>query len=155
MNRWLVVSVWMLVAAVAGAYARQRVVDHTYNTYMEQNIIRLTVNGGKTFTATLADNRSARALKEQLAKGDITVRMEDYGGMEKVGPLNTALPRCDERIETAPGDLILYQGRYFVIYYAANVWSLTRLGKIDNVDGSGLKSALGEGIVTVTLSLAH
>ena len=103
MNRWLVVSVWILVAAVAGVYARQRVVDHTYNTYMEQNIIRLTVNGDKTFTVTLADNRSARALKEQLAKGDITVRMEDYGGMEKVGPLNTALPRCDERIEAGPG----------------------------------------------------
>lgn len=73
--------------------------------------------------------------------------------MEKVGPLGTSLPRNDRQTTTGPGDLILYQGKYLVIYYAANSWSLTRLGKIDSVSGSELKAALGEGDVTVTLSL--
>lgn len=119
---------------------------------METSTIRLKV-GGKTFTATLVDNSSTRALKALLAEGDLTIEMEDYARMEKVGPIGTTLPRNDEQISTVPGDLILYQGRYFVIYYGRNSYSLTRLGKIDNVSESELKAALGDGDVTVTLGL--
>ena len=120
---------------------------------MEPNSIRLTIKGGKTFTATLADNSSADALVELLSKGDITVEMEDYGNMEKVGPLGTSLPRNDRQTSTGPGDIILYQGKYLVIYYSTNSWNFTRIGKIDNADGPQLRSALGNGNVTVTLSL--
>lgn len=120
---------------------------------MKTNSIRLTIKGGKTFTATLADNSSADALIELLSKGDVTVEMEDYGNMEKVGPLGTSLPRNDRQTSTGPGDIILYQGKYLVIYYSTNSWNFTRIGKIDNADGAQLKSALGNGDVTVTLSL--
>lgn len=120
---------------------------------METSTIKLKV-GGKTFTATLVDNSSTRALKALLAEGDLTIEMEDYARMEKVGPIGTTLPRNDEQISTVPGDLILYQGRYFVIYYGRNSYSLTRLGKIDNVSESELKTALGDGDVTVTLALS-
>lgn len=119
---------------------------------MGKETIKLTV-GDKSFSATLADNSSARALKDLLAKGDLTIRMEDYAGMEKVGPLGTTLPRNDRPITTSAGDLILYQGKYFVIYYGNNSWSLTRLGKIENVTGKQLLSVLGEGDVTVVLSV--
>lgn len=34
-----------------------------------------------------------------------------------------------------------------------NSWNFTRLGHIEDVDGSGLLEILGEGDVTVTLSL--
>lgn len=119
---------------------------------METSTIKLKV-GGKTFTATLVDNSSTCALKALLAEGDLTIEMEDYARMEKVGPIGTTLPRNDEQISTVPGDLILYQGRYFVIYYGRNSYSLTRLGKIDNVSESELKAALGDGDVTVTLAL--
>lgn len=120
---------------------------------METSTIRLKV-GGETLTATLVDNSSTRALKELLAEGDLTIEMEDYARMEKVGPIGTTLPRNDEQISTGPGDLILYQGRYFVIYYGRNNYSLTRLGKIDNVSESELRSVLGDGDVTVTLTLS-
>lgn len=120
---------------------------------METSTIKLKV-GGKTFTATLVDNSSTRALKALLAEGDLTIEMEDYARMEKVGPIGTTLPRNDEQISTVPGDLILYQGRYFVIYYGRNSYSLTRLGKIDNVSESELKAALGDGDVTVALALS-
>ena len=119
---------------------------------METNTIRLTLKGGKTFTATLTDNSSADALIELLSKGDVTVEMEDYGNMEKVGPLGTNLPRNDRQTSTGPGDIILYQGKYLVIYYSTNSWNFTRIGKIDNADAAQLKSALGRGDVTVTLS---
>lgn len=120
---------------------------------METNSIKLTIKGGKTFTATLADNSSADALIKLLSKGDVTVEMQDYGNMEKVGPLGTNLPRNDRQTSTGPGDIILYQGKYLVIYYSTNSWNFTRIGKIDNADGAQLKSALGNGDVTVTLSL--
>ena len=79
--------------------------------------------------------------------------MRDYANMEKVGTLPVDLPRNDEPINTDACDLILYQGNSFVIYYDTNSWSLTRLGRIDNITKSELKSILGTGDVTVTLSL--
>ncbi|MDE7113938.1 MAG: hypothetical protein K2O57_07115, partial [Acetatifactor sp.] len=51
-------------------------------------------------------------------------------------------------------DIILYQGRTFVIYYDTNSWSLTPIGKIDNVDAEELREVLGTGDVTVTLSIS-
>ena len=109
--------------------------------------------GEETLTVTLADNSSARALAELLKEGPLTLSLEDYAGMEKVGPLGTSLPQNNERMVTAPGDIILYQGSSFVIYYGTNSWSLTRLGHIDDADEDQLCELLGDGAVTVTLSL--
>jgi len=53
-------------------------------------------------------------------------------------------------VDTQAGDIILYQGRTFVIYYDTNSWSLTPIGKIDKVDAENLKAALEPGAVTVT-----
>ena len=104
-------------------------------------------------TASLADNSSAQALRELLAEGPLTIDMRDYGSMEKVGPLGTELPRNDEQIFTEAGDLILYQGNSFVMYYAPNSWNFTRLGKINNMTADELREVLGDGSVTVTLSI--
>ena len=117
------------------------------------NSIRIALDNGTVFTATLAENSSAEALKALLAEGDLTIEMSDYGNMEKVGRIGQSLPRNDEHITTSPGDLILYQGSNLVIYYATNTYTLTRLGRIDNVEEDELRTALGEGSVTVTLSL--
>lgn len=153
MHKILVFSLLMLAAVTTTVQAQKKVSNNNTAIFMENNTIRLTVEGGQTFTATLENNSSAKALQELLAQGHVTVKMEDYAHMEKVGPLGTALPRNDRPTTTGPGDLILYQGKYLVIYYATNSWNFTRLGKIDHVSGNELKAALGEGDVTVTLSL--
>ena len=114
--------------------------------------IKLEINNYE-LTATLVDNSSTQALIEKLKESDITINMNDYGNMEKVGQLDFSLPRNDQNITTESGDLILYQGNHFVIYYDTNNWSLTKLGKIDNVDKQQLKNILGSGSVVVTLSL--
>ena len=114
--------------------------------------IKLEINNYE-LTATLVDNSSTQALIEKLKESDITINMDDYGNMEKVGQLDFSLPRNDQNITTESGDLILYQGNNFVIYYDTNNWSLTKLGKIDNVDKQQLKNILGSGSVVVTLSL--
>ena len=90
--------------------------DDEKGEIMEKNKIKLTVNG-KSFTSTLEENSSAEALRQLLEKGDLNIRMSDYGNMEKVGSLGTSLPRNDRQTTTRPGDLILYLGNSFVIYY--------------------------------------
>jgi hypothetical protein len=109
--------------------------------------------GERVLTATLVKNSSVDALKQALSKGPITINMRDYGSMEKVGSLGMDLPQNNEQITTEPGDIILYQGSAFVIYYAPNSWNFTRLGKIKNVSAEELKEILGDGSVTITLSL--
>ena len=153
MKRLYLISILLLAALSATAQAQQNVSNNQTKAKMESNTIKLTIEGDKTFTATLVDNTSTQALKEQLAKGDITVEMEDYANMEKVGSLGIRLPRNDRQTTTGPGDLILYQGHNLVIYYDTNSWNFTRLGKIDNTSQAELKAALGKGDVKVTLSL--
>ena len=114
--------------------------------------MKLTI-GEPVLTATLADNSSVKALEEKLKDGPIAIQMEDYARMEKVGNLPFHLPTNDQPITTKAGDLILYLGNSFVIYYAPNSWRFTRLGQIEGITAQELKKILGRGSVTVTLSL--
>ena len=109
--------------------------------------------GEHTFAATLVRNSSTEALLDLLRQEPITIDMRDYANMEKVGALGVNLPTNDEPIDARPGDLILYQGNSFVIYYGDNHWSLTRLGRIEDVTGEQLKTALGDGDVSITIAL--
>lgn len=47
----------------------------------------------------------------------------NFGNFEKVGNLPISLPRNDGPISTNAGDVILYQGNKFVIYYDHNEWN--------------------------------
>ncbi len=118
----------------------------------EENILYLKING-TVLTARLADNTTAKALIEELKKGDITIDMHDYGNMEKVGTLGVTLPNNNETIQTEAGDIIWYANSELVLYYDTNRWNFTRVGKIENITGEELKAILGDGNVTVTLSL--
>lgn len=124
------------------------------NSNMESGKIVLNING-KTFTATLVNNSSTEALVKRLSQGEISTRMNDYGDMEKVGSLVFSLPRNDAYTTTGPGDIILYQGNSFVIYYDSNSWSFTKLGKVDGVSTREQMLELlgGKGEKTVVISL--
>ncbi len=128
--------------------------DDQDNTNEETDTNSMNIEIGDTIlTATMVDNSSVDALFEDLQQGPVTIEMRDYGNMEKVGGLGKDYPRNDESITTEAGDLILYQGNAFVIYYASNSWTFTRLGRITNTSADELKEILGDGDVTVTLSL--
>ena len=118
----------------------------------ESMMVNIEVNG-ETLKVKLSDNSSAEALKALLEEGPLTVEMEDYANMEKVGSLGTDLPRNDERITTGAGDVILYQGNQLVIYYAPNTWTFTRLGKVQDLTGEELYKILGSGGGTASLTL--
>jgi len=69
--------------------------------------------------------------------------------------LGFPLPTSNEQINAQPGDVILYSGSNICIFYGTNSWSYTRLGKIDNLSASELRTFLkaGESNIGVTLSL--
>lgn len=119
----------------------------------EERIMYITVNGRK-LTAELEDNSSARALTELLKGGPLTVSASDYGNFEKVGSLGVTLPRNDKYFTTAPGDLILYQGSNFVLYYDVNSYTFTKLGKVKDITRTELVALLGKGDVEMVLSLS-
>ena len=114
-------------------------------------VLKIETNGN-VFYADFEDNSSAEALKEKLNSSSVTLNMHDYGNFEKVGDLPQSLLRTDENITTVPGDIILYQGNKITIYYDENTWNFTKLGHIDNISQEELKTILGGGDVTVTLS---
>ena len=116
--------------------------------------IMLTV-AGTVLNVEWAENSTVDALKELLQRtGPITLDMSDYGGFEKGAPLPETLPQNNEQMNTDAGDIILYQGKQFVIYYDKNSWSLTPLGKVTGMTKTELRALLGEGNVTATLSFA-
>lgn len=117
-----------------------------------QNQIVLS-SGGKSMTATLVDNQATRALLSILEEGPVTVDMNDYGGFEKVGALPQSLPTSNAQITTVPGDIMLYQGDNIVIFYGSNSWSYTRLGKIDGANEDNLRQFLGNGSISLTISV--
>lgn len=111
--------------------------------------MQLSVNG-HLFTATMADNKAARNFYEMVEESPISIRLQDYSGFEKVGPLDMELPRSDRQTSTQSGDIMLYAGDQIVVFYGSHSWSYTRLGKVDDLDG--WEEALGRGAVTVTFS---
>lgn len=128
--------------------------NYINNTIEGKDDMKLYIKvNNRILTATLENNSSASALIKKLKEQDITINMEDYANFEKVGSLGFNLARNDKQITTEPGDLILYQGNQFVIYYDTNSWTFTKLGHIDNINQEELKQILGKDNVTVTLSL--
>ena len=108
--------------------------------------------GGKTITATLADNATAKALAEKLKSGSLTVEMR-ANGFEHYGPLGFSLERNDKQVTAVSGDIMLYNGNNICVFYGSNSWSYTPLGKVDGKTADELKAFFGTGTVTVTFSL--
>ena len=99
------------------------------------------------------DKDSVAALKELCKDAPLTIQMSMYGGFEQVGPIGTRLPSDDIQTTTASGDIVLYSGSQIVIFYGSNSWAYTRLGHIEDQDSAGMAALLGNGDVTITISM--
>ena len=122
-------------------------------TTMEK--IYITIDG-QTQAVTLVDNQATKTLVEKLQQAPVTVTLNSSGGFEIWGALGFSLPTSNEQINAQPGDVILYSGSNICIFYGTNSWSYTRLGKIDGLSESQLRTFLkaGESNISVTLSLS-
>ena len=108
--------------------------------------------GETPVTVAWEDNASVEALKALAAEG-LTIEMSMYGGFEQVGTIGQSLPRDDQQTTTASGDIVLYSGDQLVVFYGSNSWAYTRLGHITDQTPEQMKALLGNGDVTVTLSM--
>ena len=145
----ITILTFCILSFLACAQSTKSTGDKTMGT-----TINVTVNG-VTKTTTLVDNVATKALLELLAKGNVTVKTDDYGGFEKVGEFGETLPRNDKQINTVPGDIILYLGTNICFYYGTNSWNFTQLGKLDITDVKEIKTflAAGKGKTDIILSL--
>ena len=122
------------------------------NKVEDMGTIYIKVNN-QVLNIELEDNLATEKLVEKLKNEDITIKVHEYGGFEKVGNLGFSLPREDKNITTIPGDLVLYQGNQISLFYDFNSWNYTKLGKIKDVNSQELKDILGEGDSILTFSL--
>ena len=107
--------------------------------------------GDAHFTATLEDNAAVHELIDMMRDKPVTIKMNDYSGFEKVGPLGRSLTTDNHQTTTSAGDIVLYNGNQIVIFYGSNSWSYTRIGRIDDL--SGWEKALGKGSITAVFSI--
>ena len=122
------------------------------NTTMMAQKMYITIDG-RTATATLVDNAATRELVAALQDAPITVTLND-NHFEIWGSLGRSLTTSNEQVSAQPGDIVLYSGQYICIFYGSNSYSYTRLGKIDGLTESELRTFLkaGESNTSVTLS---
>ena len=104
--------------------------------------------GGRSFTVTLEDSATARALLDRLP---VTLDMEELNGNEKYRYLEEPLPSAPETVgHVHVGDVMLFGDDCLVIFYegAGTSYRYTRIGRIE--DPSGRKEALGKGSASVS-----
>jgi hypothetical protein len=113
--------------------------------------------GGMTKTATMVDNAATQELVTRLKQAPVTVTLNSSGGFEIWGALGFSLTTSNEQVNAQPGDIVLYNGSNICIFYGSNSWSYTRLGHIDGLSESELRTFLkaGESNISVTLSLEN
>ena len=113
--------------------------------------------GGVTKTATLVDNAGTQELVTRLQQDPVTVTLNSSGGFEIWGAMGFSLTTSNQQVNAQPGDIVLYNGSNICIFYGTNSWSYTRLGHIDGLSESELRTFLhaGESNISVTLSVEN
>lgn len=119
----------------------------------EDGMLTLSIDG-RDVDVAWEDNETVRALADAVSDEPLTVQMSRYGGFEQVGGLGFDLPRADERITTAAGDIVLYTGDHIVVFYGSHAWEYTRLGRIQGMSDEELGALLGSGDVRMTVSVS-
>ena len=117
--------------------------------------IYITIDG-QTQSVTLVDNTATRELVAALQNAPITVTLND-NNFEIWGSLGRTLTTKNEQMTAQPGDVVLYNGSNICLFYGSSSWSYTRLGHIDGLSESELRTFLkaGQNNIIVTLSLAE
>ena len=140
-----------LLCAVALCLAGLSALAEEANTVGGGDVMQMMI-GETPVTVVWEDNASVEALKALAAEG-LTIEMSMYGGFEQVGSIGRSLPRYDAQTTTASGDIVLYSGDQLVVLYGSNSWAYTRLGHIADRTAEQMKELLGDGDVTITLSI--
>lgn len=137
------------IAALNGSY--DVLIELDENDEEAESQMQMRINDTPV-TVAWEDNESVSALRE-LATNGLTIQMSMYGGFEQVGSIGQRLPSHDVQTTTSSGDIVLYSSSQIVVFYGSNSWAYTRLGRIKDKTPEEVRNLLGNGDVTITLTL--
>lgn len=109
--------------------------------------MRLVINN-REIEVEWENNASVEQLKTLLP---LDIQTTLYGGFEQVGHLPQDIVSLDSRIETKPGDIMLYNQNQITFFFGSNTWSYTPLGRIVNLSNEEITSLLN--VTSLTISL--
>ena len=132
--------------------AEQQGAEEPVEEEIKDKMLKMMI-GDKEVSVDWENNESAEALKDLCAEEPLVIQMSMYGGFEQVGSIGTRLPSDDEQTSTSAGDIVLYSSNQIVVFYGSNSWAYTRLGHITDQDAAGMTDLLGNGDVTITISM--
>lgn len=132
--------------------AEQQAAEEPVEEEVKEKMLKMMI-GDTEVSVDWENNESAEALKDLCAEEPLVIQMSMYGGFEQVGSIGTRLPSDDEQTSTSAGDIVLYSSNQIVVFYGSNSWAYTRLGHITDQDAAGMTDLLGNGDVTITISL--
>lgn len=132
--------------------AEQQAAEELVEEEVKEKMLKMMI-GDTEVSVDWENNESAEALKDLCAEEPLVIQMSMYGGFEQVGSIGTRLPSDDEQTSTSAGDIVLYSSNQIVVFYGSNSWAYTRLGHITDQDAAGMTDLLGNGDVTITISM--
>lgn len=127
---------------------------NTVNAGDDENTLMLKIDD-TIVSVEWESNEAVEALKALSENQPLKIQMSMYGGFEQIGSIGHNIPRNDARITARSGDIVLYSGNRIVIFYGSNSWAYTRLGRITDQTTKDLELLLGNGDVTVTISVEN
>ena len=144
--KWMLALLMVLVLSRAGDAAAEAEYPDRPGTGAEERVMTIRI-GERGFSATLADNDTARAFAALLP---MELSMTELNGNEKYHYLMGPLPSAPERVgHIEAGDIMLFGDNCVVVFYQSfdTPYSYTRIGKIH--DAEALAPVLGAGDVGV------
>lgn len=132
--------------------AEQQGAEEPVEEEVKEKMLKMMI-GDTEVSVDWENNDSVEALKGLCAEEPLVIHMSMYGGFEQVGSIGTRLPSDDEQTSTSAGDIVLYSSNQIVVFYGSNSWAYTRLGHISDQNAAGMTDLLGNGNVTITISM--
>lgn len=96
------------------------------NTAIPAQNITLTVNGTEV-PVIWEENPATQQLQKLLP---LTITMTRFGGLQQVGYLEQKIQGSDTQTDAEPGDIILFEDRWIMLFYGYNSGKYTCLGHI-------------------------
>lgn len=96
------------------------------NTTVPAQSITLIVNGTEV-PVIWEDNPATQQLQDLLP---LTIPMTRFGGLQQVGYLEQKIQGSDTQTDAEPGDIILFEDRWIMLFYGYHSGKYTRLGHI-------------------------
>ncbi len=121
--------------------------DININTSETEDDMRLVIND-REIEVEWENNASVEQLKTLLP---LDIQTTLYGGFEQVVHLPQDIVSSDSRIETKPGDIVLYNQNQITFFFGSNTWSYTPLGRIVNLSNEEITSLLNVTGLTISL----